>query len=290
MMERSYIAGLTFLASTTWFAKRLGGVKTLYDRTCSFPMKCSVVGVVASTGLHLDNHGDFSPDNSGRRGGKLRDARFRITLRRPTSEDSPFFKDFDRCVESVLDLVDTLPDSVKKTFPFIKGSDGDITLNFTRPVFDGFVGPSPSMYLFFADINNVRQTMEGVRCPFSAPPHLILPSACTTSRSYMLTFSKIASSDMFDAITPTPLGNYKVAPEYEPYLSEIKDQCLAKNVYVWDRNGVVVPGGCRKEFLENKLVQIYFCMYFNPRCGLVSEFNTISAFEDDVVVWSDFKM
>lgn len=93
---------------------------------------------------------------------------------------------------------------------------------------------------------------------------------------------------MFDNISPSPLEHYRVAPEVRPFLEEIKDQYLAKNLYVWDQNGVAVPAVCRKAFLENKIVQIYFCMYYSPRNGLVSEFNTVSAFEDDVVVWSDY--
>lgn len=167
MMERSYIPGRTFLASTTWFAKKLRGVKTLYDRTASFPMKCSIVGVVSTAGLHLDSHGDFSVDKSGELDGRLRDAHYKITLERPGSE-SPFSRDFDNGVSCIKELISNLPDTRKTSLPFLNETDGGVTLNFTRPVFDRFVRLPSFVPLIFANYND-RRTMEGVcRSLFSA--------------------------------------------------------------------------------------------------------------------------
>lgn len=96
----------------------------------------------------------------------------------------------------------------------------------------------------------------------------------------------LITEDMLHSIQPTSLEDYTIRNDLKVYLDVIKPDYLSRNVHVWDQHGLLIPTGRRNTFFVNKLVQIYFSMYFDPNVGLVSEFNTVSAFADDFSLWS----
>lgn len=139
MMERAYMAGTFYEANTSWFPRGLKGLKTLYNKSASSPMRCSIVGIVSPDDLHMESHGNFDADGGSDAANRFRDAQYTLTLRNPGDAHPQFAADFTKSVQIVKDLAGNLPETNASVLPFIDESDGKVSLRFSRAVFEKFV-------------------------------------------------------------------------------------------------------------------------------------------------------